>query len=103
MGPVGHCAISAGIGAGVWGITGSSAAGGAALAVGVLIDVDHLVDFYQWYVRRKRNKIYQFFHAWEYSIIGLLLLGVFFYHSVPLATALAHLGHVATDHFRNRF
>ena len=101
MGPVGHSAISAGIGAGVWGITGSAAAGGAALGVGVLTDVDHLFDYYQWYIRRKPSKIYLLFHAWEYSIIGLLLVGIFFYHPVLLAAAVAHLGHVATDHFHN--
>jgi len=101
MGPIGHSAISAGIGAGVWGITGSPAAGGVALGVGVLTDVDHLFDFYQWYIRRKPSKIYLLFHAWEYSIIALLLVGVFYYHPVLLAAALAHLGHVATDHFHN--
>jgi hypothetical protein len=101
MGPIGHSAISAGIGAGVWGITGSPAAGGVALGVGVLTDVDHLFDFYQWYIRRKSSKIYLLFHAWEYSIIALLLVGIFYYHPVILAAALAHLGHVATDHFHN--
>lgn len=102
MGPVGHSAISAGIGVGVWGVTGSPAAGGVALGVGVLIDVDHLFDFYRWYIRRKKGKIYLFFHAWEYSIAGLLLVGLLYYHPVFLAAMLAHLGHVATDHFHNR-
>jgi hypothetical protein len=69
--------------------------------VGVLTDVDHLFDFYQCYVRRKRSKIYLLFHAWEYSILLLLLVGIFYYHPVPLAAAVAHLGHVATDHFHN--
>lgn len=102
MGPIGHSAISAGIGAGVWGVTGSPAAGGTALAVGVLIDVDHLFDFYRWYVRRKTGKIFLIFHAWEFSLAGLLLVGLVYYHPVLLAAALAHLGHVATDHFHNR-
>ena len=101
MGPIGHSAISAGIGAGVWGITGSPAAGGTAFGVGVLTDVDHLFDFYQWYIRRKPSKIYLLFHAWEYSITALLIVGVFFYHPVLLAAAVAHLGHVATDHLHN--
>jgi hypothetical protein len=101
LGPIGHSAISAGIGAGVWGITGSPAAGVTALGVGVLTDVDHLFDFYQWYIRRKPSKIYLFFHAWEYSIIALLLVGIFYYHPILLAAAVAHLGHVATDHFHN--
>ena len=102
MGPVGHSAISAGIGAGVWGVTGSPVAGGVALGVGVLTDVDHLFDYYQWYVRRKKGKIYLFFHAWEYSIVGFLVVAVAYYHPVLLAAALAHLAHVATDHFHNQ-
>jgi len=102
MGPIGHSAISAGIGAGVWGITGSPAAGAAAVGVGVLTDVDHLFDYYQWYIRRKRGRIFLLFHAWEYSIIGLLLLGFFYYHPVLLGAVVAHLGHVSTDHFHNR-
>ena len=101
MGPVGHSVISAGIGVGVWGVTGSPPACGAAFGVGVLNDVDHLFDFYQWYIRRKKGKIYLFFHAWEYSIVGLLLVGLVYYHPVLLAVMLAHLGHVAADHFHN--
>ena len=102
MGPVGHTTVSAGIGAAVWAATGSPAAGGAALGVGVLVDVDHLFDFYQWYVRRRSGRIYLFFHAWEYSVAGLLVAGLLFYHPVLLAIALSHLGHIAADHFHNR-
>ena len=102
MGPIGHTAISAGIGAGVWGITGSPAAGAATIGVGVLTDVDHLFDFYQWYIRRRKGKIFLLFHAWEYSIVGLVLLGFVFYHPFLLAAVLAHLGHVTADHFHNR-
>ena len=69
--------------------------------MGVLTDVDHLFDYYQWYVRRKKGKIYLFFHAWEYSIAGLLMLGLIYYHPVFLAAVLAHLGHVTADHFHN--
>ena len=101
MGPIGHSAISTGIGAGVWGVTGSPVAGGAALGVGVLTDVDHLFDFYQWYVRRKQGKLFLFFHAWEYGIAGLLALLFLFYDPIFLAIVLAHLGHVATDQFHN--
>ena len=102
MGPIGHSAISAGIGVGVWGITGSSIAGGTAFGVGVLTDVDHLFDFYQWYVRRKKGRVTLLFHAWEYAIAGFLVLGFLYYHPVLLAVVLANLGHVATDHFHNR-
>ena len=48
MGPIGHSVISAGIGARVWVLTGSPPAGVTALGVGVLKDVDHVFDYYQW-------------------------------------------------------
>ena len=102
MGPIGHSAISAGVGAGVCGITGSPAAGGVALAVGVLTDVDHLFDYYQWYIRRQIGKIYLLLHAWEYGSVGLLLLAFVYYHPVLLEAVLAHLAHVAADHFHNQ-
>jgi hypothetical protein len=70
--------------------------------VGVLTDIDHLFDYYLWYVCRRKGKIFLFFHAWEYSIVGLLLAGLVYYHPILLAAMLAHLGHVAADHFHNR-
>ena len=60
MGPIGYSATSVGIGTGVWGITGSPAAGGATIGVGILTDVGHCIDLYQWYVRHKRSEIYLF-------------------------------------------
>ena len=73
MGPVGHIAISTVIGASVWGATGSLAAGGAAVGVGVLVDVDHAIDYYQEWVKRRPYLVLKLLHGWEYSIIGLLV------------------------------
>ena len=102
MGPVGHTAISSAISAATWGVTGSPAAGGAALAVGVLIDIDHLVDLYQSWINRQPGKVYVLLHGWEYSITGLLILGLVFSEPILLGIVLGHLGHIATDHFHNR-
>lgn len=102
MGPLGHTVISGAVGGGVWLATGSAAAAGAAMGAGVLIDVDHLYDYYQRYIKRKQNKVYVLFHAWEYSLIGLLILTIAFYHPVLLGLLLGHLSHVATDHSVNR-
>ena len=102
MGPVGHTVISGALGVGVGAATGSPEAGATALGVGVLMDVDHLFDFYEWYVRGKGNRIYLLFHAWEYSAAGVIALAAGFFHPLFLALVLAHLAHVATDHFHNR-
>ena len=83
-------------------MTGSPGAGGVAVAVGVLVDLDHLVDYYRWWVRRRPGKVFILFHGWEYSIAAFLVLGLAFYHPVLLAAALGHLSHVMTDHFHNR-
>ena len=102
MGPVGHTVISTAIGASVWGAAGSPAAGGVAVGVGVLVDVDHLVDLYQSWIRHKPDQVLVPFHGWEYSIAGLLVLGFVFYNPIFLGAVLGHLGHIATDHFHNR-
>ena len=102
MGPVGHTVISGAVGGGVWLATGSTAAAGAAFGAGVLIDVDHLYDYYQRYVKRRQNKVYVLLHAWEYSLIGLLILTMALYHPVLLGVFLGHLSHVVTDHLVNR-
>ena len=101
MGPIGHTVISSGVGVGVGIATGSPEAGALALGVGVLMDVDHAYDFYRWYVAGKPNQIVLAFHAWEYSLAGLVALGAVAYHPLFLALVLAHLAHVATDHFHN--
>jgi hypothetical protein len=102
MGPVGHTVVSTAIGAAIWGATGSPAAGGVALAVGVLVDIDHSVDYYQEWVKRRPYLLLKLFHGWEYSVLGLLVLGFIYYHPLLLAAAVAHLGHVALDHFHHR-
>ena len=102
MGPVGHTVISSALGVVVGAATGSPEAGATALGVGVLMDLDHLFDFYQWYIRGKGKRIYLLLHAWEYSAAGVIALAAAFFHPLFLALVLAHLTHVATDHFHNR-
>ena len=101
MGPVGHTLISGVVGGGIWVVTGSTAAVPLAVGVGVLMDGDHLYDFHQWYIKRRRDKVYLLLHAWEYSMAGLVVLALGFYHPLFLATVLVHLTHVATDHWHN--
>ena len=102
MRPIGHSAISTVGGASVWGATGSPIAGGVAVSVGVVVNVDDLVDLYQSWIKRKTDLVIVLFHGWEYSIAGLLILGFVFCHPVSLAAIVGHLNHVTTDHFHNR-
>ena len=102
MGPVGHTVISGALGVVVGAATGSLTAVATTLGGGVLMDVDHLFDFYQWYGRGKSKRIFLLFHAWEYLVIGMIALTVAFFHPLLPAVVIAQLGHVATDRFHNR-
>ena len=101
MGPIGHTVISSAVAGGTWAITGSPAAAGVALGVGVLMDVDHVYDYYQRYVKGKKDRVYVLFHAWEYPMI-MSFIRLVFYHPFLLAVILGHLAHVTTDHVWNR-
>lgn len=101
MGPLGHTAVSSAVGVGVGMATGSPEAGALTLGFGVLMDVDHLYDIYRWYVKGQSNRAYILFHAWEYSVAGLVVLAAVYFHPLLLAAVAAHFAHVATDHFHN--
>lgn len=64
-----HIAISALIGAAGWWGTGNPVAGAAALAGGVLPDVDHIVDYAYYYWRREHRLILPL-HGYEFAILG---------------------------------
>ena len=101
LGPVGHFLVSSAVGGGVWAVTGSPVAAGVTVAVGVLMDVDHVYDYYQRYARGKYGKLYVPLHAWEYSLVGLGLLALGLNHPIFLGAVLAHLTHVGTDQWHN--
>ena len=65
-----------GIGTGVWVFTGSPLALPAAVGAGVLIDADHALDYYNWYVRRDTRFLFLPLHALELSVVLLALLAV---------------------------
>ena len=94
--------VSVGIGASIWATTGSALALPAATATGVLIDADHVLDFYYLYVKKDRRRVFVLLHGWEYSLVLLALLLVVWYHPVLLAGVLGHLGHLLGDQARNQ-
>ena len=93
--------ISLGIGGGVWAATESPLALPVAIATGVLIDTDHALDFFNWYVKRDQRYFLVLFHAWEYSAIGLGLMSALWYHPLFLAALMGHLGHLIADQLMN--
>lgn len=97
-----HMGASAAAGVGVWGVTGDPIAVPVAIAAGVLPDVDHVVDFYNWYWRRSRRRVLLLLHAWEW-VIALYAIAVF---AIPepwmIALASGYFTQVALDQFGYR-
>ena len=98
---MGHTVVSVGVGAGVWAATGSPLAVPVAVASGVLVDVDHLYDYYRWFAKGDRRHLVLPFHAWEYSAAGLVLAFALWYHPLAVAAVLGHLAHLVADHLAN--
>ena len=94
--------MSVGVGAGVWATTGSPLALPAAAAAGVLPDADHLLDYYNWFVRKDERRLLLVLHAWELVVIALALSLTVWRHPVFLAGAIGYFGHVAGDQLANR-
>ena len=97
-----HAVISAGLGAAVWGATQSVPAAVTTLAVGVLMDGDHLVELYYWYAKEDRRGFYVLLHGWEYFAILVLLYSLVFTHPVLLGVLVGYGGHVIVDSLSNR-
>jgi len=74
----------------------------AAAATGVLLDTDHVLDFYYWFAKKDKRRLLLLFHAWEYAAIGLVLIAGGWDDPVFVAAVLGLLGHVVSDQIGNR-
>lgn len=95
-----HLAISTAIGALAWWQLQTPAALGAALAGGVLPDLDHVVD-YAYYYWRGAHRLILPLHGYEYAVVaGLFAL----LQQEPLlgVAAAAYLIHLLADQAENR-
>ena len=68
MKPPAHAAISLTIGGILWAITKSPYAMVAGFLTGVFIDLDHLVEYYRWFVKGDNSRVWFFFTdmSWWY-------------------------------------
>lgn len=92
-----HLAISAAIGSAVWAVTGDALALPAAVGTGVLPDADHLIDYYNWYVRRDRTRVILLFHGWEYLTAGIAAYAAWWHAPWVLAAVLGYASQVIVD------
>ena len=74
----------------------------AAAVTGVLLDVDHTLDFYYWYVKKDTRRLFLLFHGWEYAVVGIALIIGVWDHPVLVAGVLGLLGHLLGDQIANR-
>ena len=99
---MGHPVVSESVGTGVWLFPGSVLALPAAVAAGVLVDSDHLIEYADWYLRGRRRYMIVFFHAWEYVLAAGFVLAMIWFHPIFLGALLGHAGHLITDQLANR-
>lgn len=95
-----HLAISTIVGAAAWWQTGTAAAMGAALAGGVLPDLDHVVDYAYYYWRRKHRLILPL-HGYEYAVVGLICAVLWSAPLIAVAT-LSYFIHLLADQVENQ-
>ncbi|MFN8444477.1 MAG: metal-dependent hydrolase [Caldilineaceae bacterium] len=99
MQPHKHLALSALIGAAGWWWTGEATTGALALAVGVLPDVDHVVD-YLVYHRSGEHKLVLLLHGYEYALLAGTVAFTSSNPALAIAT-LSYLVHLFADQFEN--
>jgi hypothetical protein len=102
LGPIGHTLASVGLGGLVWATTGSTLAIPTAVAAGVLVDLDHFIDFFDSKDEGRNCHMFRPFHAWEYFLAALVLLVLFWPNTLFLAALLGYLSHLAIDQLTNR-
>ena len=101
MKPPGHAIISLTIGGGLWGVTKSPYSLVSAFLTGVMIDIDHLPEFYRWFVKGDNTKVWFFFHSYELLVPVFLAGYLSGWEPVVLGISFAFLGHLLTDQLTN--
>lgn len=109
-----HLAISAGVSAVVWFLFQSMTATIACFLTGILLDIDHIIDYvanYGWKIRIKHlfqafeyevfENIFVFLHSWEFVAIYLALLWLIDWKPVALGAGIGIFAHLLVDHLFN--
>ena len=101
MKPPGHAVISLSIGGILWAVTKSPYALVSSLLTGVMIDMDHLVEYYRWFVKGDTSKVYFFLHSYELLVPVFLSSYFSGWDPVVMGASFAFLGHLLTDQIVN--
>ena len=101
MKPPGHALVLISIGGVLWGITKSPYSFFAAAVAGVMIDVDHLVEYYRWFVREDNSRVWFFLHSYELLVPAFLASFLSGWDPVVTGVSAAFMGHLITDQIVN--
>lgn len=101
MKPPAHAAISLAIGGVLWAATKSPYSAVAALATGVLVDLDHLLEYYRWFVKEDHSRVVYFLHSYELVVPALLAGYLSGWDPLILGVSMAFIGHLLTDQIAN--
>ncbi len=99
LGP--HVAVSAAAGAVLWAATGDARTLPVAIGAGVLPDADHLLDYYNWYVRRSYSRLILLLHGWEYLVAAVLIYFFAFRENWMLAVVIGYATQIGADQLFN--
>lgn len=72
-----------------------------AVAVGVLTDVDHLIDVFDGVEKGHNRHMLRPFHAWEFAALGVFALFAYFNNPLFLAAFLGYVSHLVLDELGN--
>jgi hypothetical protein len=75
---------------------------GVTIAAGVLPDADHLIDYYNWYVRRAPDRLLLLLHGWEYLAAAIVIYIFIVTEPWMLAILLGYATQIAGDQLFNR-
>ncbi len=101
MKPPGHAVISLTIGGVLWAVTKSPYSMLAAALSGVLIDLDHLLEYYRWFVKNDHSRVWFFLHSYELVPPAFLASYLSGWDPVVMGVSFALLGHILTDQLAN--
>ena len=101
MKPPAHAAISLTIGGVLWVVTKSPYSMVAAFVTGVMVDIDHLVEYYYWFVKEDHSRTWFFLHSYELVVPAFLAGYLSGWDPAVLGVSAAFLGHLITDQLAN--
>jgi hypothetical protein len=102
MMPKQHAAISAGWGALGWAWSGTIAALGSSVLVGVALDFDHAVDYAYYRLSGEQHRLLLPLHAYEWAIPLWLITRFLGGHRLAWATVGSFLLHLLADQWENK-